>query len=129
MDFTGIVKKILPLQEGVSKNGNKWRKQEAVIEETGVQYPQSVVVTQMGDTIDQQRLVEGRRVTVYLSIKTNEYNGRWFNSINCWKIDNLDAPPPSPTQPSKQSQQAATCQPQQQQMFPGNTSIADDLPF
>ena len=127
MEFTGIVKQILPIQEGVSKNGNQWRKLEAIIEETGVQYPQSIVVTQLGDTIDQQRLVKGRKVTAYLGFKANEYNGRWFNSVNCWKVDNLDAPPPV-ANPQGQQQAPRTHQ-AQQQIFPEKPDMADDLPF
>lgn len=83
----------------------------------------------MGDTIDQQRLVKGRKVTAYLGFRANEYNRRWFNSINCWKVENLDAQLSPETNSEEQQQQAVpACQPQQQ-LFPEKSGIADDLPF
>lgn len=129
MEFIGIVKRVLPQTSGVSQRGTEWRKQDAVLEETDVQYPQSIVVTQMNDTIDQQRLIEGRRVKAHLSIRTNEYNGRWFNSVSCWKVDNLDEQPSPVTNSEGQHQQTVPAYQPQQQMFPGKTDMADDLPF
>lgn len=94
MEFTGIVKKILPLKTGVSKMGNQWRILEAVIEEEGRQYPESIVVTQMNEVIDQQRLIEGRKVKVYISASAQAYEDRFFQRLICWKVENLDVRQP-----------------------------------
>lgn len=89
MEFKGIVKEVSPIVTGVSKAGKEWRKVEAVIE-TEDHYPQSIVVTQMGDLIEQQRLIKGKRVIAHLGFRANKYNGRFFNSVACWKVDSLE---------------------------------------
>jgi len=86
MQFKGIVKEVSPVTSGISKTGREWMKLEAVIE-TEEHYPQSICVTQLGDVIDQQRLIVGERVIASLSFRTNNYNGRWYNSITCWKVE------------------------------------------
>lgn len=122
MDFTGLIKYVSPVQTGTSKGGTQWRKLEAVLEEVGQQYPQSIVITQMGDVIDQQRLVVGRVAKVYLGARANEHNGRWFNSITCWKVENIGGAPVQPTyqQPTYQQPSVPV------QSVPENK---EDLPF
>ena len=115
MDFTGTVKVILPIQSGTGRNGNEWRSQQAVITDGG-QYPKEVVVTQFNDSIDQQRLIVGRQVKVYLNPTVNEWNGKYFQQIGCYKVENLDAAP-----------QPQYSQPPPQPVAP--QAPADDLPF
>lgn len=127
MEFTGKVKYISPLQTGTSKNGNEWQKLEAVIEETTGQYPQSIVVTQFGNTVDEHRLIEGRIVKAHIGFKVNEYNGKYYNAVNCYKVENIDNGP-SPTQNAQyqpQAQPTVYAQPP----VSDSGSQADDLPF
>lgn len=121
MDFTGLIKYVSPVQTGTSKSGTQWRKIEAVLEEVGQQSSQSIVITQMGDVIDQQRLVVGRVAKVYLSTRANEYNGRWFNSITCQKVENIGGAPASDSQQPTYQQSSVPVQP-----APENK---EDLPF
>lgn len=123
MEITGIVKYVSEIKNGISKQGNQYRILEAVIEETDKQFPDSVVVTQMNDTIDQQRLIPGRKVKAYFSPKATEYQGKYYLRASCWKIENLDV------QESGQKNFAPD-----QSLFPplvdlqGN-GVNDDLPF
>ena len=52
MEIKGRIIHVLPLQEGVSKAGNPWKKQEYVLE-TEEQYPRKVCFNLFGDKVDQ----------------------------------------------------------------------------
>ena len=53
MEITGRIIAVLPVQGGISKNGNEWKKQEYVLE-THDQYPKKVCFQIFGaDRIDQ----------------------------------------------------------------------------
>lgn len=126
MEFTGKVKYISLLQTGTSKNGNTWQKQEAVIEETTGQYPQSIVVTQFGSAVDEHRLVVGRIVKAHIGFKVNEYQSRYFNAVSCYKVENIDSSPiPAVPQYQQPAQPAGYAQPP----VNGIGEEKDDLPF
>ena len=80
MEIKGRIIHILPLQEGVSKAGNPWKKQEYVLE-TLDQYPKKVCFDLFGDKADQYRAEIGDEVVLSFDIESREYNGRWFNEI------------------------------------------------
>ncbi|WP_418495515.1 DUF3127 domain-containing protein [Coprobacter sp.] len=90
MTFKGIVKHVSAIQKGISKSGNEWQALEAVIEESGVQYPQSVVVKQLNENIERFRLIKGQEVTVHFNSRVNEYNGRFYQTNVCWKVEKQD---------------------------------------
>lgn len=86
MEIKGRIIHVLPLQEGVSKAGNQWKKQEYVLETTD-QYPKKVCFDLFGDKADQYRAEIGDDVTLSFDIESREYNGRWFTSIRGWKLE------------------------------------------
>ena len=58
MEITGRIIAVLPVQGGISKNGNEWKKQEYVLE-THDQYPKKVCFQIFGaDRIDQAAIQE-----------------------------------------------------------------------
>ena len=116
MQFTGRVRTAFPLQSGISKTGSEWRTASFLIEEEGQRFNQSVVVEQRGDTIDKQRLIVGRLVTVHFDISAREYNGRGYNTLNCWKVENIvdGGTQQQQQQPQQQYQQQYQQPPQQQ---------------
>ena len=112
MQFTGRVRTAYELQSGIGKTGKEWRTASFLIEEEGQRFNQSIVVEQRGDFISKQPLVVGRLVTVYFDISAREYNGKGFNTLNCWKVENLDNG--GYQQPQQQYQQQYQQPPQQQ---------------
>jgi hypothetical protein len=87
MEVTGKIVAILPSTEGVSRMGNKWKKQEYVLE-TQEQYPKKVCFGLFGaDRIDQAAIREGETVTVSFDIESREFNGKWYTNINGWKVE------------------------------------------
>lgn len=113
MEFIGVIKKKLPVQQGTSKSGKNWMKQEIVIEELGKQYPNSICATAFGEKTlnDVGPFREGDVVKVQVDFKAQEWQGRFFNSLNLWRIEPADqAQTPAPMQMPQQPNPAAAKQ-------------------
>ena len=88
MEITGNIKLITETEEGTSKAGKAWAKRQVVVT-TEEKYPQHIAIDFLGDKILQLNNFEvGNPVTVSINIRGNEYNGKYYNSINGWKIAN-----------------------------------------
>lgn len=101
MEIQGKVTNILPMRSGVSARG-EWKSQEFVIT-TEEQYPKMVCFQVFGeDRINSFALQIGEAVKVSFDISAHEYQGRFFNSINAWKVEKLMSiaqnPPLNPQQ-------------------------------
>ena len=144
MELIGKIIQILPLQEGVSKAGNPWKKQEYILETLGTQYPRKVCFNLFGDNVDKFPMQVGQDVTVSIDIESREFNGRWYTDVRAWNVLNgvqlAGAPAPgfaaAPTQPAapapgfasapaQPAPQAAPAQPRPAAI----PTPADDLPF
>ena len=136
LNVTGRVLQILPLQQGTSKAGNPWQKQEFVLEQ-GRQYPRKVCISLFGDNVAKIPQV-GQDVMVSVDIESREFNGRWYTEIKAWNIVQAGAqqaaPAPQPTyQPPQPQPDYQKAYPQQQAVAPApatpQAGVADDLPF
>lgn len=129
MEISGKIIVALPAQGGVSKAGKEWSRQDYVIE-TKEQYPKKIAFSVMNDNIMNFGLTVGQEVDIHIDINATEWNGKWYNSITCWKVivRNMgqQTAPSQPNYATAPPQQSATQQPTQQQMFEDNK---DDLPF
>ena len=144
MELIGKIIQILPLQEGVSKAGNPWKKQEYILETLGTQYPRKVCFNLFGDNVDKFPMQVGQDVTVSIDIESREFNGRWYTDVRAWNVLNgvqlAGAPAPgfaaAPTQPAAPApgfaSAPAQAAPQAAPAQPSPTATptpADDLPF
>lgn len=120
---SGVITKVFPKQEGVSqKTGAAWARQSYLIQHEAGQYPKSLVFDVNGpDKINNFGLAEGQQVTVHLAISSREYQGRYYNQIEAWKVEHI----PSANQPA--SRPAPQQQAQPQNFAPQGAS--DGLPF
>lgn len=84
MEISGKIIVALPAQGGVSKAGKEWSRQDYVIE-TKEQYPKKIAFSVMNDNIMNFGLTIGQDVDIEIDINANEWQGKWFNSITCWK--------------------------------------------
>ena len=90
MEVVGKIIQVLPLQEGVGRNGNPWKVQPYVLE-TLDQYPRKVHFEVFGeDRIRMNPCAIDQLVTVSFDIESREFNGRWYTSIRAWKIQQGD---------------------------------------
>ena len=90
MEVVGKVVQVLPLQEGVGRNGNPWKLQGYVLE-TIENYPRKVHFEVFGeDRIKNNPCAIDQVVTVSFDIESREFNGRWYTSIRAWRIQQGD---------------------------------------
>ena len=90
MEVVGKVIQVLPVQEGVGRNGNPWKLQGYVLE-TIENYPRKVHFEVFGeDKIKNNPCDIDQIVTVSFDIESREFNGRWYTSIRAWKIQQGD---------------------------------------
>lgn len=101
MLFQGIIKKKLPMQTGTSQRGNQWSKQTYVLEyDSNSEHPKQIAFDLMNDKITSFNIIEGEYICAEIDFTTNEFNGRIFNNVNCWKVTRpvtqTQAPQPAP---------------------------------
>lgn len=132
MEITGKIIQVLPEVGGISKAGNEWKKQEYVLE-THDQYPKKVCFQIFGaDRIAQAAIQPGEELTVSFDIDSREYQGRWFTSINAWKVDRpmAAAPQAAPmATPDQFAPASAPTAPTSSAPDFGPANPIDDLPF
>ena len=125
MEIQGKIIQILPEQGGISKAGNEWKKQEDVLE-THDQYPKKICFQIFGaDKIAQAAIQPGEELTVSIDIDSREYQGRWYTSINAWKVERPHAAAPATGMTPDNVVPAAA--PTAPDFGPANP--IDDLPF
>ncbi|MBO7648306.1 MAG: DUF3127 domain-containing protein [Bacteroidales bacterium] len=147
LEITGILKLKLPIQQGTSKTGNPWMKQEFVIE-TQEQYPRKICANLWGDKTDMlNQFAEGQLVKVSFDLESREFNGKWYTDVKAWKLEPVTEPQ-IPTMPAGYMQTTpppaapTTAQPAYIPSAPANTlpdmpdedtftdsGMTDDLPF
>lgn len=78
---------------GTSQNGTQWSSQEYVIEELNQQYPSRAVIQVYGsDKIQQFNIQLGEIITANIGLKAHQSKeGRWFNQLDCWKVERPSA--------------------------------------
>lgn len=130
MEIIGKIIQVLPLQQGTSKSGNPWKKQEYVLE-TQENYPKKVKFDFFGERADQYPLQLGDDVRVSFDLESREFNGRWYTDVRGWKAEKITAEQIGTTnQPQQFGADAlgidVNTMPQFDNNPGGNT---DDLPF
>ena len=120
MEIEGKIIVVLPAREGVSARGTQWKSQDYVLE-THEQYPRKCCFSVFGsDKISLFNIQSGEELRVSFDIDAHEYNGKWYNQINAWKVEQVQAQVQQQAQPQPQAQQQAQVQPQQHK---------EELPF
>lgn len=91
--FTGKIIAAGQVQMGTSQNGTQWSFQEYVVEELNQQYPSRAVIQVYGsDKIQQFNIQLGEIITANIGLKAHQSrDGRWFNQLDCWKVERPNA--------------------------------------
>jgi hypothetical protein len=109
MKVTGVITKIQPVEEGVSKAGKEWKKLTFVLE-TSEEYNNIYAFEVFGgekvDNFVKFNKV-GQAVDVDFNVSCNEWKGKYFTSLQAWKIFKAE----------------------EAQIGSGETPAEDDLPF
>lgn len=93
ISFTGRIIAQGQIQMGTSQNGTQWSCCEYTIEELNQQYPSRAVIQVYGsDKIQQFNIQVGEIITANIGLKAHQSKeGRWFNQLDCWKVERPNA--------------------------------------
>ena len=97
-----VIGKIIVLNDTETAGSAGTFKKRLVVVETSEQYAQKVPIDFVQDkcsVLDNYKI--GDNVTVSTNIRGNEYNGKYYVSLNGWKISKAETQsemPPAPTQ-------------------------------
>ena len=93
MKVTGKITKVLETQKGTSAAGKDWQKLSFVLETTE-DYNTLYCFDVFGDEKVEQFLKYnrvGQDVDVNFNVQTNEYKGKYYTSLQSWKIFKAEA--------------------------------------
>ena len=132
LELEGTIRQKMGVQSGTSARG-QWAKQEFVIDFPDGNFTSQACFTAWGQDKVQEldKYQVGDRVKVSFNLKSREFNGRWYNDLQIWRIAPAgEAQPAAPTA-SAYVQPAAPAP-----MAPAPTlddmpadSADDDMPF
>lgn len=97
LSVTGTVKNFLEVQSGVAKSsGNPWSSQEFVVANNdGYEGKEQIYCFKVFGEEKVEQLTKfnkvGDTVKVLFNISTNEYNGKYYTSLNSWRVEKIDA--------------------------------------
>ena len=137
LEIEGTLAQKLPVQSGNSARG-PWAKQEFILEYPDGNFTAKACFTAWGqDKVqDLGKYQVGDKVKVSFNLKSREYNGRWYNDLQIWKIAPAGAQPAAPAQqPAPQAKPAPQSAAWQQapaptlEDMPADSEGAEDLPF
>ena len=134
MEIQGKIIAVLDKRSGVSKStGKEWSSQEYVIE-THEQYPKKCCFNVFGDEkINTFAIKAGEELKVSFDIDAHEYQGRYFNNINAWKVERTADKAATPTDKAAAPTGTAEAAPKAAEAAPQPAAPpaedADDIPF
>ena len=88
MEVTGKITKVLDVVKGTTKEGKEWQKLIFILE-TDEQYNNLYAFEVFGDEKVENFIKynkEGNDVKVDFNVKTNEWQGKYFTSLQAWKV-------------------------------------------
>ena len=136
LEIEGTLAQKLPVQSGSSARG-PWAKQGFILEYPDGNFTAKACFTAWGQekVQDLEKYQVGDKVKVSFNLKSREYNGRWYNDLQIWKIAPAGAQPAAPAQPAPQARPAAQAPAYPQapaptlEDMPADSDGAEDLPF
>ena len=129
MIIKGKIIVVVPKRSGFSQ-GKEWVNQSFVLETVG-EYPERVVFEVFGaDKINAANISVGDEVSIDFNFKAHEYNGRWFNSVSAWKVENeTKKQNPEQAHAAENMRTPLSQTPPPTQAPTSSDTSADDLPF
>ena len=137
LELEGTLRQKLGVQQGTSARG-QWAKQEFILEFPDGNYTSQVCFTAFGQdkVADLDKYQVGDRIKVSFNLRSREFNGRWYNDLQVWRIAPAGtgaapaAPAAAPSAPLAQAAPIAPAAPAPTiDDMPADSPESDDLPF
>lgn len=74
----------VPMPERGNSSRGPWSRQTVVVEYESGQYPKTIALQNMNKADEFGRIRVGQTGTFRFDSKAREYNGKYYNDINCW---------------------------------------------
>ena len=136
LELEGTLRQKLGVQSGTSARG-PWAKQEFILEFPDGNFTAQACFTAWGQdkVAELDKYQVGDKIKVSFNLKAREYNGRWYNDLQIWRLAPAGAAAPAPTAPF-QAQDAPSFPAPTGNQAPAPTlddmpadNPEDDLPF
>lgn len=95
---TGVLAFKSEVETGTSKKGTEWSKMTIVVSVDNSKAPyDKVALSVMGAELNNVMDIKvGERVKFSYSVNANEYNGKWYNNVNLFRIEREAKVAPAP---------------------------------
>ena len=129
LELEGTIRQKMGVQSGTSARG-QWAKQEFVVDFPDGNFTSQACFTAWGQDKVQEldKYQVGDRVKVSFNLKSREYNGRWYNDLQIWRIAPAGAAAPAQAAQAQAPAYDAPPAPTLSDMPPAE-ELGDDLPF
>lgn len=109
----GTIKTVLPVESGTSQSGKEWKKLNFVISNNGgYEGAEQIFAFEIfgGEKVDNFEKYNkvGQEVEVSFNIRVNEWKGKYYTSLQAWKVmsgERVEQGTYTPTQPVAQAQE------------------------
>ena len=137
LELEGTPRQQLALQQGTSARG-PWAKQEFILEFPDGNFTAQACFTAWGQekVAELDKYQAGDRIKVSFNLKSREYNGRWYNDLQIWRIAPAGQAAAAPAPAAAPSFQAPAGAPEAfaapaptLEDLPADSGDPDDLPF
>lgn len=129
----GTISFMSDVQSGMSQNGNPWYRQTIVVDvaEFNGSY-RKVALQASGDLVqDLEGAMIGDKVEISYKVTAREWNGKWYNNVDLYKVDFLEPQmqqPVAPAYPSYPQQPQPQVNPQTYPQPPAPAAPAAPAP-
>ena len=83
MKIKARIKKIMEVEKGTSKSGHEWKRQDFLVNQF-TPFKDELCCSIFNDNIGlMANRKEGETVELELTIKSREWNGKYFTNVNC----------------------------------------------
>ncbi len=132
LELEGTIRQKMGVQSGTSTRG-PWAKQEFVVDFSDGNFTSQACFTAWGQDKVQEldKYQVGDRVKVSFNLKSREFNGRWYNDLQIWRIapaGETQPAAPAYAQPASPAPAANQAPAPTLDDMPADTSD-DDMPF
>ena len=135
LELEGTLRQKLGVQSGTSARG-AWAKQEFVLEFPDGNFTSQACFIAFGQdkVAELDKYQVGDRIRVSFNLRSREYNGRWYNDLQIWRIAPAGQPAAAPVAPAAPQVHAAPAPAFEQAPAPTlddmpGDSPEEDLPF
>ncbi len=133
LELEGTLRQKLGVQQGTSARG-QWAKHELILEFPDGNFTSQACFTAWGQdkVADLDKYQVGDRIKVSFNLKSREYNGRWYNDLQIWRLSpagEAAAAPSAPPASARSSAPVTDIPAPTLDDMPADSPDTDDLPF